>query len=322
MTDTPGRLLALLSLLQTPREWPGSELAERLRVTPRTIRRDVDRLRRLGYPVEATLGAAGGYRLVAGSALPPLVLDDEEAVAIAVGLRASAGHAVDGIEEASLRALTKLRRILPSRLRTRVAALTAATATVPAPPGPVVDPEVLVVLAAAITNRERVRFRYRSGDGAETARRVDPRAVVPFQRRWYLVAFDDDRADWRVFRVDRVGDPRATGERGPQREAPFADAAAFVRDRLWGLLPTYRAVATLHLPLAEAARRLGPAVGDLEEADDATCLLRTGTDTLEWLAFRLTQLGCAFEVHEPPELADHLRSLAARAAAAAGPAPG
>ena len=153
MTDTPARLLSLLSLLQTPREWPGRELAERLRVSPRTIRRDVDRLRELGYPVEASMGAAGGYRLVAGAAMPPLLLDDEEAVAIAVGLRTAAGQAVTGIEEASVRALTKLEQVLPSRLRYRVAALNSATLQVSGY-GPTVEPEHLTVIAAAIANRE------------------------------------------------------------------------------------------------------------------------------------------------------------------------
>ncbi|WP_157741319.1 YafY family protein [Jiangella sp. DSM 45060] len=195
MSDTPGRLLALLSLLQTPREWPGSELAQRLGVTPRTVRRDVDRLRDLGYPVEATLGAAGGYRLVAGAALPPLLLDDEEAVAIAVGLRAAAGSAVAGIEEASVRALGKLEQVLPSRLRHRVRTIGAATLPVGADgAGPVVDPEVLTALAAAAATRERVRFRYTSGDGTGSSRLVEPLALVPSGRRWYLVAWDVDRA--------------------------------------------------------------------------------------------------------------------------------
>ena len=193
MSDTPGRLLALLSLLQTPREWPGSELARRLDVSPRTVRRDVDRLRDLGYPVEATLGAAGGYRLVAGSALPPLLLDDEEAVAIAVGLRAAAGTAVAGVEEASVRALGKLEQVLPSRLRHRVRTLGAATLPVGAD-GPVVDPEVLTALAGAAATRERVRFRYTAGDARESSRLVEPLALVPSGRRWYLVAWDVDRS--------------------------------------------------------------------------------------------------------------------------------
>src|SRR2546421_12134533 len=169
------RLLKLLSLLQTPREWPGSELADRLEVSRRTIRRDIERLRDLGYPVEATMGAMGGYRLVAGQAMPPLLLDDEEAVAIAVGLRTAAGHAVDGIEEASVRALAKLPQVLPSRLRHRVGALSAATVPMVSWSPPTVEPEELTTLAAAIANRERVRFAYRPAGGSDSRRHVAPR---------------------------------------------------------------------------------------------------------------------------------------------------
>ncbi|MCL2729080.1 MAG: YafY family transcriptional regulator, partial [Actinomycetia bacterium] len=216
MMDTPARLLNLLSLLQTPREWPGTELAERLEVSTRTIRRDVDRLRALGYPVEATMGSIGGYRLVAGTALPPLLLDDEEAVAIAVGLRAAAGSAVDGIEEASLRALTKLEQVLPSRLRYRVGALGSAVVSMTGG-GPRVDPAALTVLAGAIANHERVRFAYRAGDGAESRRHAEPQRLVASGRRWYLVAWDLDRDDWRMFRVDRLSDVTATGARAAPR---------------------------------------------------------------------------------------------------------
>jgi predicted DNA-binding transcriptional regulator YafY len=236
MSDTTTRLLRLLSLLQSPREWPGSELAGRLQVSPRTVRRDVARLRDLGYPVQATRGSDGGYRLVAGAAMPPLLLDDEEAVAIAVGLRTAAGLAVDGIEEASVRALAKLERVLPSRLRYRVG--TVSTATVPVPGyGPTVDPAHLAVLAAAATNRERLRFRYRAHDGAQRGRHVEPHGLVAAGRRWFLVAFDLERDDWRIFRVDRVTEPFPTGARSVQRELPEADPAAFVTSRLY---PTFR----------------------------------------------------------------------------------
>ncbi|MEV8095121.1 YafY family protein [Kitasatospora sp. NPDC085879] len=318
MTDTPARLLALLSLLQTPREWPGGELADRLDVSPRTVRRDIERLRDLGYPVQATRGPVGGYRLVAGTAMPPLLLDDEEAVAIAVGLRTAAGHAVDGIEEASVRALAKLVQVLPSRLRHRVSALD--TATVPMLPGdgPRIDPEDLALLASAVAAREQVRFDYRARDGARTRRRVEPHRLVSAGRRWYLVAHDTDRDDWRLFRVDRIADPQRTGLRCAPRELPAEDAAAFVAARLAGPSRSYRAVATLHLPADEAARRLGPSAGTLEPLDEQRCRLHSRPDPLEWLAVRLITLGCEFEVHEPPELADHLRTLAGRAARAAG----
>jgi predicted DNA-binding transcriptional regulator YafY len=318
MTDTPARLLNLLSLLQTPREWPGSELADRLKVSLRTIRRDVDRLRDLGYPVEASMGAAGGYRLVAGRAMPPLLLDDEEAVAIAVGLRSAAGQALDGIEEASVRALTKLLQVLPSRLRHRVSALNAATMPLLTGDGPSVDPEELAVIAAAAANREGLRFGYQALDGTESRRRVEPHRLVATGRRWYLVAYDNDRGDWRIFRVDRIHRPQPTGVRTTPRELPAKDAAAYVASKLYERSPTYRAVVTLHQPVAEVRRRMRGAPAELEPVDEHSCRLRTRADSLEWLAFRLAMLGCDFEVQEPPELADYLRGLGTRILRAAG----
>ncbi len=320
MTDTPGRLLGLLSLLQTPREWAGSELAERLGVSPRTIRRDIDRLRDLGYPVEASRGADGGYRLVAGTAMPPLLLDDDEAVAIAVGLRtAAAGQPVEGIEDASVRALAKLEQVLPSRLRHRVGTFGTATIAVPAT-GPAVDPAQLTVFAGAIANHETVRFRYRANAEPDESRRlVEPLRLVAAGRRWYLVAFDRDRDDWRTFRVDRITDAVATGGRVPPREPPSADLGTYVVEALYDLIPTYRALVTVEAPLASVASRLGGAPGELEELDAGRCRLHSHADTLDWLAFRLLGLGCAFTVHEPPELITHLRTLAARANTAAGP---
>ncbi|MGV9777994.1 helix-turn-helix transcriptional regulator, partial [Streptosporangium sp. NPDC003464] len=279
---------------------------------------DIDRLRELGYPVQATMGAVGGYRLVAGAAMPPLLLDDEEAVAIAVGLRTAAGHPVEGIEEASVRALAKLEQVLPSRLRHRVGALNTATVQLPVSGGPTVAPEDLTVLAAAIANRERLRFGYRAGDGTETNRLAEPHRLVAAGRRWYLVAYDNDRDDWRIFRVDRIRQPRPTGARITPRELPADDAAAYVSRKLRSLAPTYRAVATLYAPVEEVARRLGSAPGDLEPIDEHSCRLHSHTDTLEWLAFRLAMLGCEFEVHGPPELAECLRALGGRASRAAG----
>ncbi|MGK4581596.1 helix-turn-helix transcriptional regulator [Kitasatospora sp. HPMI-4] len=324
MTDTPARLLNLLSLLQTPREWPGSELAERLRVTPRTIRRDIERLRDLGYPVEATRGPIGGYRLVAGTAMPPLLLDDEEAVAIAVGLRAAAGEAVEGIEEASVRALAKLVQVLPSRLRHRVGSLGSATVRLDAG-GPRVDPEALTVLATAVAARERVRFTYRAGwgrpqgAGAETRRLVEPHRLVAAGRRWYLVAYDNEREDWRIFRVDRLRDPQLTGARVAPRELPAEDAAAYVARKLADLTTTHVAQVTLHAPFEEVSPWLAGPSDRLEAIDEHTCRLRTSSESLEWLAIRLAMLGCDFEVHEPAALRERLGSLAARAAAAAAP---
>ena len=317
MSDTPSRLLKLLSLLQAPREWPGSELAGRLQVSRRTIRRDVERLRGLGYPVEATMGAGGGYRLVAGMAMPPLLLDDDEAVAITVGLATAARHPVQGIGEASVRALAKLEQVLPSRLRYRVRSLSAATVPLPAGDGPGVDPGLLTTLAAAITGRERVRFGYQAGDGAASTRLADPHRLVAAGRRWYLLAYDNDRQDWRIFRTDRIRDLQPTGTRTRLRDLP-ADAGAYVAGKLYSLAPTYRAIATLHAPAADVARLLGGAASDVTATGERTCRLETHADTLEWLAFRLILSGCEFEVHQPPELAGYLLALGARLTRAAG----
>lgn len=318
MSDPSARLLALLSLLQNPREWPGSELARRLDVSARTVRRDIERLRDLGYPVEATMGAEGGYRLVAGTAMPPLLLDDEEAVAIAVGLRTVAGHAVEGIDEASVRALTKLEQVLPSRLRRRIGALGAATVPLREGDGPTVDPATLTVLATAIAGRERVRFAYRAADDAETRRHTEPHHLVAASNRWYLLAFDVERDDWRIFRVDRIGKPLPVGTRFAPRRLPAEDPAAYVTSKLHSLLPTYRAVVTLHAPAEAVLRQWGTVAGDVTPLGERSCRLDSHTDTLEWLASRLTMLGYEFDVHEPAELAEYLRALASRALRAAG----
>ncbi|WP_444947302.1 helix-turn-helix transcriptional regulator [Micromonospora ureilytica] len=317
MSDTPARLLGLLSLLQTPREWPGSELATRLGVSLRTVRRDVERLRDLGYPVQATMGAIGGYRLVAGKAMPPLLLDDDEAVAIAVGLRTAAGHAVAGIEEAAVRALAKLEQVLPSRLRHRVSALGAATEPLLTWDQPTVDPEHLSALAAAVNNREQLRFTYRRRDGVNTERLVEPYKLVSAGRRWYLVGYDNDRDDWRIFRLDRITDLRPTRTRVVARQLPASDAASFMTEKLLELTPVYRAVVTLHAPVERMAGPLSGADVDLEPIDATSCRLRSNADTLEWLAWRLLTLGCDMEVHEPPELIAHLRQIGSRATRAA-----
>lgn len=321
-TDTPARLLQLLSLLQTPREWPGSELAERLRVSRRTVRRDIDRLRELGYPVQAAMGADGGYRLVAGKAMPPLVLDDEEAVAIAVGLRAGAGHAVEGIEEASVRALAKLEQVLPSRLRRQVATLQAATIPLTSGDGATIDPHTLTVMAGAATGQERLRFGYRSGDGSETKRLVEPHRLVSTGRRWYLVAYDLDREAWRTFRVDRVSEPFATGARFTPRGLPSGNAAEFIRQSLNRFQSRYRVVATFDAPAAFVAARLPGSLGTPEPVagDDNRCRLDvTSTDSMEWLGIRLALVGCEFTVSEPRELVDYLAELGGRIGRATAP---
>jgi predicted DNA-binding transcriptional regulator YafY len=319
-TDTPGRLLQLLSLLQTPREWPGGELSARLGVSRRTVRRDIDRLRELGYPVEASKGAEGGYRLVAGKAMPPLVLDDEEAVAIAVGLRAGAGHAVEGVDEASVRALAKLEQVLPSRLRHRVATLQAATTPLTSGDGATIAPETLIVMASTIAGRERLRFAYRSGDGTPSRRLTEPYRLVSTGRRWYLVAYDLDRDDWRTFRVDRVAEPFATGARFPARELPTGSAAEYLRQSMERRgRETYDFEATFAAPAEFVAARLPAWLGTPERIDDDNCRLRaTLTDSVEWLAVRLAMVDCEFTVREPPELVEYARELGARLTRAVG----
>jgi predicted DNA-binding transcriptional regulator YafY len=318
MSGTSGRLLKLLSLLQTRRDWPGGELARRLEVSPRTIRRDVERLRELGYPVDAVTGPAGGYRLHAGTAMPPLLLDDDEAVAIAVGLRTAAGTSVTGIEETSVRALVKLEQVLPSHLRRRVNTLQSVTATLP-PSGPTVDPESLTTIAGACRDRERLRFAYRGRDGAESRRVVEPHSLVNVGRRWYLVAFDCDRDDWRTFRVDRLERPSPAGARFTPRALPDADPAAYVAANLSGAPSRYAARVTLHAPAADVRGRSRTLGGTIEALDETTCEYRTSDDSLDWLAVRIAMQGVDFEVHEPPELVKHCRTLAQRFARAARP---
>ena len=310
---TSSRLLTLLSLLQGRRDWPGGELAKRLAVSGRTVRRDVERLRGLGYPVESLTGPAGGYRLRAGTAMPPLLLDDDEAIAIAVGLRTAARASVTGIEETAVRALVKLEQVLPAHLRRRVQALGSATSALPAP-GPTVDPQTLTVIAAACRDAERLRFAYRGRDGEASRREVEPHSVVNVGRRWYLVAWDCRREDWRTFRLDRLERP-TPGRRFTPRALPAKDGAAYVTQSLSAAPSRYEARLTLHAP-AEAVR-LSSSWGTVTPLDERRCELRTGDDNLEWLAARLTMLQVDFDVHEPPELVAHMAALAGRLARAA-----
>ncbi len=311
MAQTASRLLELLSLLQARREWSGGELAERLEVSRRTIRRDVDRLRELGYPVESLTGPAGGYLLRSGTAMPPLLLDDDEAIAIAVGLRTAARASVTGIEETSLRALVKLEQVLPAHLRRRVRALGAATATI-ADTGPTADPQSLSVIATACRDSERVRFAYRGRDGTASRREVEPHSLVNLGRRWYLLAWDRAREDWRSFRVDRLTRPAATGVRDSPRRPPGGDAATFVAKSISSAPHRYEARVTLHAPADSVRLRRLAQWGRIEPIDERTCEYRTGDFDLDWLALRVAMLGVDFEVHEPPELIERLRELAAR----------
>jgi predicted DNA-binding transcriptional regulator YafY len=317
MRETSSRLLDLLSLLQARRDWPGAELAERLEVSGRTIRRDVGRLRALGYPVESLTGPAGGYRLRAGAAMPPLLLDEDEAIAIAVGLRTAARASVTGIEETSVRALVKLEQVLPTHLRRRVAALGSATIAAPVA-GPTVDPQHLTTIAAACRDSECLRFDYRSRDGTATRRELEPHSLVNLGRRWYLVGWDRRREDWRTFRVDRLSRPAASGSRFTARRLPAKDAAAYVEQSIAAAPSRYEARVTVHAAADELARRIPHAAGALKPIDAQRCEYRTSDDSVEWLAIRIAMLGVDVEVHEPPELIAQLDVLARRLRRAVG----
>ena len=316
MFETSARLLRILGLLQSRRDWTGDQLGERLGVSARTIRTDIERLRTLGYTVEAVPGVGGGYRLGFGTAVPPLLLDDDEAVAVAIGLRGAAGGPVQGIEETSIRALSKLEQILPSRLRRRVASLTAATVTVPPvtpTPPPAVDPEALMVIANACRDHERLRFDYESHDGRSTRRIVEPQRLVSSGGRWYVLAHDVDRADWRTFRVDRLRLHPPAGPRFTPREISDAEVTERVSRGLATAMWSYRARVTVHAPATTLVSRLPWAI-TVEPLDDATCRLEVGSDSPELLAVYLGMLGADFRVdeQESPELAASVRALARR----------
>jgi predicted DNA-binding transcriptional regulator YafY len=315
MGDPSGRMLHLLSLLQTHRYWPGPELCSRLEVSPRTLRRDVDRLRELGYLVESTRGIEGGYRLSAGADLPPLLLEDEEAVAIGVGLRAAADGSVTGIEDAALRALTKLEQVMPHRLRRRVNDL--GSVTVPLPTGgPTVDWSVLTVLAQACRDTVRIAFGYVAFDGAGTERTVEPHRLVSAGRRWYLVAWDIDRRDWRSFRVDRMASTPELLTGFNPRELPAADAATFVAQGIESIGSQVQARLIARGSVDQVRERARWFGGQVSPMGDDECEVVISGESVEWLAACVGLLGVEVTVQEPVELADQVRELAGRLARA------
>ncbi|MFL6123771.1 helix-turn-helix transcriptional regulator [Actinophytocola sp.] len=311
MANTSTRTLRLLSLLQTHRYWPGAELADRLSVSVRTLRRDVDRLRELGYPVEAQRGVDGGYQLAAGAALPPLMVDDEEAVALAVGLQAAAQ--VEGIGEASVRILTKVVQVMPARLRRRVEAIRAMTVPGgwggPAATGP--DPDVLTTIALHCRDSERLRFSYVAAGGERTEREVEPHRLVRFGSRWYLVAYDLTRHDWRSFRLDRLTEPRGTGTRFRPRELPTGDAGEFVRTAMVTVPRPYRVEVLVDAPATDVRERIGRWCA-VEEVDAGRCRVRMTADSLDWPAMALGVVDADFQVLDPPELLEKVRGWGAR----------
>ncbi len=314
--DAPGtteRVLTLLGLLQQRTLWTGPELASRLAVTTRCVRRDVERLRALGYPVEASQGVGGGYRLGAGRALPPLLLDDEEAVATVVSLRLAAGGTVAGASEAAVRTLAKLDQVLPARLRAEVRALHDAISVLDAGRAEV-DGDLLMTLARATRDHARAEIAYVDRDGVATERRVEPYGLVATGRRWYLLCFDLDRTDWRSLRLDRIRSAAVGTWRFRPREHP--DPAAYVHRSVTTTVYRHRAVVRVHAAADDARRRVPPGVGVVEDVDDGTCLLRTGADDLSTLAMHLALLGHDFDVLEPPELRAEVARLAQRLARA------
>jgi len=315
MANTSSRALRLLSLLQTHRHWPGAELAGRLEVSERTLRRDVDRLRELGYPVEASRGTDGGYRLTPGAVLPPLLLDDEEAVALAVGMGDATQSGVAGIEEAAVRALTKVVQVLPSRLRARVDALRAMTVST-ASAGPIVAAGILTTVAQACRDEERLRFAYAARGAAPTEREAEPHRLVAQGGRWYLVAYDLTRHDWRSFRLDRLTGPRPTGARFRPRELPAEDAAAFVRTST-GTPAAHTVRVLVHAPEARVRQAVGQ-WGTVEAAGADRCRLTVISTSLDWPTQALGNVGADFEVLGPPEFAEHLRDWGTRFVRAAG----
>jgi predicted DNA-binding transcriptional regulator YafY len=305
--DSPAaRMLQLLSLFASRPRWTATELAERLEVTPRTVRRDVARLRQLGYPVEADAGRAGGYQLGINGRLPPLLLSDDEAVAVAVGLRAAAVGGIADHDEAALSAMNKLDQVLPPPLRERVRALHGASVLVHRDVEVLTDPQVLLTVAQACREHERIRFAFRRAGEAPVQRRSEPYGLVCFDRRWYAVVWDLDRDDWRTFRADRISEVERTGHRFEPRAAP--DIEATVMAAIASYPYPIRAEVVLRVPLEEAERLVRPSTGTIEPHDDGV-LLRIGGDDLEWIARYLVWIGCPFEVVSPPELRHELRRL-------------
>lgn len=315
MRETSSRLLSLLALMQSRPAWPGSELAERLGVSTRTIRNDIDRLRQLGYPVDATRGATGHYQLGVGAKLPPLLLDDEEAVAVAVGLRTGAG--VSGMTESSARALAKLEQVLPHRLRRQVNAVHSSMSkgldnTGSNVPDPEVDPAVVATIAAAIRDQHHLRFDYAVPDSpSDWPILVEPYRLVSWQRYWYLVA-RDSHGEWHTYRVDWMDLRMATGKRYRPRPMPDEDYTDFVMRDVAVTGWKVHARITVFAPAEAVLARIHAAVGIVESIDESTCVLVTGADSLEVVAVYIGMLGLDFHVTGPPGLVEHLRVIGDR----------
>ncbi|ORM36965.1 YafY family protein [Williamsia sp. 1135] len=309
MLDTSARLLRLLSLLQTRKDWSGADLAERLDITTRTVRRDVDRLRELGYPVEASVGVGGGYQLGAGAEMPPLLLDDQEVLAVALGLGAGATGSVAGLDEASVRAMSKLRQVMPSRLRHRLDSL-QVDATPTRAPVSQVEAAVLSDVAAVCHRHERLRFDYRARGGAESRREVEPYRLVRSGLRWYLLAWDLGRDDWRSFRVDRLTPKIPTGPRFVPRELPEGGAAAYVARSLGSVYRQATARVEIHSPLEQVAEMVDAEWGVVESGDVNSCEVALFGQSVSSIARWLHAFDADFTVIGPAELREECAGLA------------
>ena len=317
--DLPARMLRLLSLLQMRREWSGGELADRLRVTVRTVRRDIDRLRELGYPGRLRPGHHGGYRLASGADLPPLLLDDDEAAAIAVALR-TASSGITGIADTALRALVKLEQILPTRLRGRVSAVQqTVTPLAFTDDRPQTDPAVLVTVAAACRDHEILTVDYTTRHGSTGPRRIEPHSVVAAARLWYLIGYDTGRDNWRLYRLDRLTNPTPTGRRVPPRELPAADPAAYVADKITSAPVRYRAIATVAAPAETVhARAWGALSGRVTPIDEHNCTVDLSGDWLPRIPAILASLDTDYTLDADPEVLHHLATQADLAHRASG----
>lgn len=327
MWDTAGRLIRVLELLQRRRQWGACDLAQELGVTTRTVRRDIERLRAIGYPVDATAGLGGGYRLTPGASLPPLMFDADEAVATVLALQTASVAGAELVAGSTLRALTKLTSVMPRRLRRHVEALThhaghaAHPGVIGQRPAPV-DSHVLISAATACRERLQVRASYLARSGEATDRVMEPLRLVRAGARWYLVAWDLTRSGWRTFRVDRFGHLELTRTPTTTRTPPAADVEAYVLEQIGAGLQQRHAVVLVHAPVTAVQHWIDPAWGRCEATTATTCTVRVGADSLAAIARWLVLLDADLTVIEPPALAAEFDAIAARASRAArAPAP-
>ncbi len=312
-------MLELLALLQIRHRWSGQELADRLKVSPRTLRRDVERLRTLGYPVHADRGLDGGYQLGTGTKLPPLLLNDDEAVAIAIGLRTAASQPITGIAESSMGALIKIGQLLSAPLQRQVESITAVVDSAPSFATDTVALATLTTLARASRDSEHARFDYRGAGADVSQRHVEPHHVVPLDRRWYLLAWDLDREDWRTFRLDRIDDPRSTSRRFTPRPLPAADPTTYIRQTIATLRSVHHVVLVVDTPIEVVQRHLGP-WGSATKQGAKTTRIEMNIPDLGWAVMMLAVLNADIRHVEPPELRTLLHELAHRFLAVADPA--